>query len=215
MELKPHDLVQIRGIDELIFIQPFPDWAVSSLTKSPFVVVRRAEPYNGYIPVGIRGNNRGERFAAWLSAKHPLAVVTPYSLTDPSKWKALYISSFPPAVDCLLRIKPILDQSGYNWGPTGSTGFELTTGSMVLKASSDLDLVLDIPDKINFQLAKKLLCVLQRGATVRLDLQLNIIAGGVALQELVNYNTVLVKTTKGPVLKKANDIWDMDCVNFR
>ena len=207
MELKPHDLVQIRGIDELIFIQPFPDWAVSSLTKSPFVVVRRAEPFDNCTPIGIRGYNRGQRFGAYLSAKHLLNVITPYSLSDTSNWKALYTGSFPLAIKSLLRIKPILDRSGYNWGPTGSAGFEVATGSKVLKDSSDLDLVLDMPNRIGLKWANELLQAIQDMATIVVDIQLNTPIGGMSMKEYINYNTVLIKTNKGPVLKKAQSIW--------
>jgi len=207
MELKPHDLVQIRGMDELVSPHPFPDWAIDSLAEIPFVVVRRAQHFNSCIPVGIRGNNRGERFGAYLSAKSPLKVVTPYSLLNFSNWQAQYEHYFPAAIESFLRIKPILDQSGYNWGPTGSAGFELATGYRVLKDNSDLDLVLDVANNMDLQQAKELLQALRQLALVRVDVQLNTPAGGVAMQEFIDSETVLIKTSKGPVLKNVGDIW--------
>jgi len=208
MELKPHDLVKIRGVGELISTQPLPDWAIDSLDKTPFVVVRRAEFLENFLPIGIRGNSRGERLGAYLSASPPLKVITPYALSDVSNWQALYEHYLPPAIESLLRIKPLLNISGYEWGPTGSAGFELATGCKTLKESSDLDLVIDMPDRIGLQLAKELLQELQHLTTVRLDIQLNTPIGGIAMQEFINSDAVLIKTSKGPVSKKCDHIWN-------
>jgi hypothetical protein len=50
-----HDLLQIlRGAD-LFCPEPYPLWVKHSLERGPLVVVRRAEPLDGMIPVGVRG----------------------------------------------------------------------------------------------------------------------------------------------------------------
>lgn len=207
MELKPHDLLKIRGMDALDASQPFPEWVQQSLNDAPFVVVRRAEASVISVPVGIRGEYRGQRFGTWLKANGISEVISPYILANPVNWKADYHDTLPATIATLKMIIPVLNASGFRWGPTGSTGFELATGIPVLKATSDLDLVISADSYISVSDAAALLQQLQDIATVRLDIQLETPLGGVALTEYVNAGIVMIKTLNGPVLAKSSTLW--------
>ncbi|MEH7096906.1 phosphoribosyl-dephospho-CoA transferase MdcG domain-containing protein [Neobacillus vireti] len=58
----------------------------------------------------------------------------------------------------------------WKWGPTGSAGFELATGYTSLRDTSNLDLVIDAPQKNNFLEAKDLLHQLD-AFNIRIDIQ--------------------------------------------
>src|SRR6266436_738111 len=75
-----HDLLQIlRGAD-LFCPEPYPLWVKHSLEQAPLVVVRRAEPLDGMIPVGVRGSLRNQRFGAYLAPKSVLRQIAPEQL---------------------------------------------------------------------------------------------------------------------------------------
>jgi len=208
MELRPHDLLRIRGMEDLYQELPFPDWAKDSIWRTPWVVVRRAMDRSGFIPVGIRGIQRGLRCAAWLSPIKIIEVISPALLVDPTGWAAIYRDDRPAPVQSLLSITPLLDHTGFEWGPTGSLGFELATGIPSIKPNSDLDLVVEVPQPISIPAARSLLAGMEALSTVRLDVQMNTPAGGVAWKEYCKTEQVLVKTAIAPVLRKKYTLWD-------
>jgi phosphoribosyl-dephospho-CoA transferase len=229
MELRPHDLLQIRGMEDLISALPFPGlpisdppfpdppfpdppfsgWVETALQRVPWVVVRRATGEPGLVPVGIRGRERGQRFAAWLSTDKILQIVPPAALVDPAGWKSIYpAGQLPQPLTSLQLITPILEDTGYDWGPTGSLAFELATGLPSTKESSDLDILLHVPAPISVAAARSLLAAMEAVSLVRLDVQLNTPAGGVALKEYIAAGRVLVKTALAPVLREASTLWE-------
>ncbi len=207
MELKAHYLVKIRGVDDLTTDYHFPHWVTASLHRSPFVVIRRAENKNGCVPVGIRGRERGQTCAAWLSPDKAVDVITPYSLVCPNNWKAAYSIDTPATVRSLQLVTPLMQGTGYKWGPTGSTGFELATGAPTLRDTSDLDLLIDVPEILNITLARGLMDSLEKMALVRLDIQMNTPRGGVAFKEYIRSKDVLIKTSTGPVIQHTHSLW--------
>jgi phosphoribosyl-dephospho-CoA transferase len=207
MELKPHDLIQIQGMADFQSGQPFPDWVNDALFVTPWVVVRRAAIDNGLIPVGIRGQQRGQRYAAWLPEENIGKVVTPADLVDPAKWVAAFRSEQPPTIRTLRLITPILQRMRYTWGPTGSSGFQLATGVPSIKNTSDLDILIESPERISVEKAKHLLDSMECISLVRLDVQLNTPSGGISLKEYSQGQQVLIKTSTGPVLKNVSDSW--------
>jgi phosphoribosyl-dephospho-CoA transferase len=208
MELRPHHLVRVRRAEDLLSGVPFPDWVVATLKAAPWVVVRRASVESGRVPVGVRGHQRGQRFATWLSLDKILDVIPPHVLVDPANWCLPYSQGLPPVLQSLLSITPSLEATGYSWGPTGSCGFELATGISSISENSDLDLLLEIPEPISAEAARSLLARLQVLSAARLDVQLSTPSGGVALAEFCKGETVLVKTAVAPVLQKISDLWD-------
>ena len=69
--MRPHDMLRLTSGPELRHEGSVPAWVPESLARVPWVVVRRARPQAGLIPVGVRGRARGERFAAWLAPAAP------------------------------------------------------------------------------------------------------------------------------------------------
>ena len=207
MELKPHYLVEIGGVADLASGAPLPHWVSDSLNRAPYVVIRRHDKIEGYLPVGIRGTQRGHRFAAWLPCSQTVRIVTPLSLTNPLNWKAVYFRQAPPAIRTLRLITCMMHQTGYRWGPTGSAGFELATGVSSLTDASDLDLMIESPQAMGIRAAADLLLRLESKALVRLDIQLSTPAGSVSLKEFVESDTILVKTAAGPVLRRTQTLW--------
>ena len=207
MELNPHDLVRIRGVEELVTEHPPPQWVRASLLLAPFVVIRRAQNQNGCLPVGVRGWERGQRFAAWLPADRIIKVVTPYLLANPGTWKDVY-NKFPPlTIRSLQLVTPLLDRTMYSWGPIGSAGFELATGISALRDSSDLDLLIDLNEALSMNAAGILMESLEKTTLVPLDIQINTPLGGVALKEYIKSNEVLIKTRNGPMLIPVESLW--------
>lgn len=207
MELRPHDLLKVRKMEDLTADLPLQDWAKDALQRAPYMVMRRAEVSNGLIPVGIRGAQRSQRLAYWLPEDLIDEVITPYSLVDEKNWKAVYTAFAPPTVNTLRQITLLMNATGYQWGPTGSTGFELATGLPTIKESSDLDLIIEVPEILNVKTAKQLLDRIGDISTVRLDIQISTALGGFSLQEYTSSATVLVKTTSGPRLVDVNSLW--------
>jgi phosphoribosyl-dephospho-CoA transferase len=194
-------------MEDLVADLPFPDWAKDAVLRAPYVVVRRAGSYSGLVPVGLRGEQRGQRMSYWLPENLIEEVITPYALTDKDNWKAVYPAAVPETVNTLGLISSILHQTGYQWGPTGSTGFELATGLPTIKESSDLDLVIEVPGILNVETAKILLDRMEDISTVRLDIQISTVKGGFSLKEYTNSPTVLVKTSLGPLLMDHTTLW--------
>ena len=207
MELKPHDLLRIRGVEDHLQGFPFPDWVAGALRLAPWVVVRRAFGTTRRIPIGIRGKERGFRFASWISPDDIVQVISPDTLADATRWKATYDDQLPSQVKGLLAISPLLDGARYKWGPTGSLAYELATGISSIHADSDLDLLVEVPEPISIPAARSLLCAMEALSPVRLDVQMNTPSGGVSWIDYCTADTVLVKTNFSPVLLKKKSLW--------
>ena len=215
MELRPHDLIRIRGVEDLSQGLPFPGpegaippWVKESLQLAPWIVIRRAAGNNGLIPVGVRGGERGLRFAAWLAPDKILDIISPAMLISSTNWKMTYPDGLPQPIQSLRSITPFLQASVCSWGPTGSVAFELATGIHSIKAASDLDLVLEMPKPIPVRAANSLLTVIEALSSVRIDVQMNTPAGAVALKEYCRSGNILVKTALAPVLRETTTLWN-------
>jgi len=207
---QPHDLLLLH--DPADFLQkqlaPIPEWVPAALCRAPWVVVRRAPVAPGWLPVGVRGPVRHQRWATAVPTTAVAQRITPPELSQPANWVATYSQSPPPAVQTLVQLAPILTQAGFAWGPAGSTAFELATGQPTLTLTSDLDLVLYAPTRLETSAAARLLTSLEAAALVRLDIQLQTPLGGVALLEFVRETQILVKTITGPELRAVHRLWE-------
>jgi phosphoribosyl-dephospho-CoA transferase len=94
--------------------------------------------------------------------------------------------------------------TGFVWGPTGSTGFELATQVPTVTVLSDLDLLIRTPERLPYDAARQMLShlhALAQRAGIRVDAQLETPAGGIALAEWAAGKTrVMARHAKGPQL---------------
>lgn len=185
---RPHDLLWGLAPEQLP--ADAPSWARQALAAGQPVVVRRALCEPGQVAVGVRGVRREQRFATLM----PLAAIQ--RRVSPEQLRPRTAGHWP-ALRALLEVTPVLDASGFAWGPTGSVGFELATGVAVLHAASDLDLILRTLEPVARQRAVELLALLDR-ACCAIDLQLETPFGAIALREWAgDSRRVLLKCAEG------------------
>jgi phosphoribosyl-dephospho-CoA transferase len=203
---RPHDLLVLRDIQSLQYpaMNP-PPWVSPALERAPMVVVRRAPTIGNQLPVGIRGRNRSERCAAYLSVTVGYDErIMPEQLVATQAWTRSQRLRQIGAIQALAEIAPWLQASGLCWGPTGSVGFELASGVPTTTTSSDLDLLVRAPQPICFKKAQALLTHLAQ-ASVPIDVQIETPYGAIALAEYVQRGpdgqaTMLLRTNEGPRL---------------
>jgi phosphoribosyl-dephospho-CoA transferase len=171
-----------------------PSWVLASLNRSPFAVVRR-ERREGLVCIGIRGGDRAQRHAAEITERDVVRCWSPEML-------ATAPAPRPHKVFCVIRdVAAAMARFGVAWGPAGAAGFELVSGEPVLHENSDLDVVLRLePDDARIRRIADALRVLP----VRIDAEMCFGDGhGVALEEAARAGTLLVKTPRGPWLRRA------------
>lgn len=196
--LRPHDLLRLSAAAADLLPNDAPSWTRVVLRTSPWVVVRRAAVATGFVPVGIRGVSRPQRYAWSVMPDLVRETVTPEDLTvvDPQAGRDV------PAMRTLAAVRAVLREMDAGWGPTGSVGFELATGIATATLDSDLDLVVRAPALTSADFGW--LVALHRrlvGLEARVDCQVDTRAGAIALVELVSdTDDVLVKTPAGPRL---------------
>jgi phosphoribosyl-dephospho-CoA transferase len=86
-EALPHDLVQPGWIAAVVADGVIPAWVRESLSRAPFVVVRRARSRADLLPVGVRGRARHERFAGWLPSHAVERRIRPEDLVRDEAWR--------------------------------------------------------------------------------------------------------------------------------
>jgi phosphoribosyl-dephospho-CoA transferase len=193
-DARPHDLVRIDVVLD------GPPWVRDALRRAPWVVVRRAPHSDERVPVGVRGALRSQRHAAFVE---PGAIVE--RLTPPDLVGRIDRLPDVPAARAARRAAGIL--GGLRWGPAGSVGFTLASGLTAVTADSDLDIVIALDA---LPPAGELADIGAALGTLpaRVDCQISLPAGGVALDELVSgASQVLVRTNDGPILTDAAPLW--------
>ena len=193
----PHDLLFVRRPDAFACDGARPDW----LDPAAPLVVRREATAPGIVPAGARGLQRNERCKGYVASSDVEAVVTPRMLAA----RARTANSDLPCIAALRALAPRLDALDIDWGPAGGTGYWLACGLPVLRATSDLDLLVHLPRKPSPSLVAAL-CTLQDGQPCRIDIQVDTGAGGFALAEYARGGRVLLKTGDGPRL--VADPWE-------
>ncbi|MEC4568523.1 malonate decarboxylase holo-ACP synthase [Paenibacillus sp. CMAA1739] len=200
MVIRPHDLIEVSNL-KYLSLNEDKEWVTASLRRTPFVVVRRAELLeNGCIPVGIRGMERNQREAALLDPEGVCQLVSPYAIAERQIWNFLSATRRQQPVlqvlDLLAEI--MLD---WRWGPVGSAGFEIVTQYPTVRETSDLDLVIDGSEAIDYAAAERLVHKLAH-LDVRIDIQLEVKGGAYVLREILERrtSTVVLRTSSGPKL---------------
>jgi phosphoribosyl-dephospho-CoA transferase len=201
----PHTLVWCEQADALITDgDGLPDWVAAAWGAARPLVVRRAQLNQQLIPVGVRGDARHLRCAAWLPRDQISRSVTPQQIAQQQAWLTHPQQQHLPPLIALGQLAPRLNTLNLGWGITGATGFELASGIAVLRPASDLDLSILCPQPISHQQAQHWLTLLY-SPDCRIDLQLETPHGAVALAEWARGGKTLLKTNQGPVL--VTDPW--------
>jgi len=184
-----------------------PGWVLERLARTPWVVVRRARPRRGLVAVGVRGGTRAERFAGWLHPRHVRECLTPQQLAMRRAWRTHARRSQVAALAVLDEIESIMLRANLAtlWGPGGSVGFELASGSVTATAASDVDLIVQLDAPLAVAAAAELLGQLAQLAA-RADVVLETPRGGLALGEYARQQApLLLRTPDGPRL--LDDPW--------
>lgn len=198
-EVAPHTLVRIRGAEALSPSEDVPCWVAESLRRAPWVVVRRAR-YGERIPVGVRGESRAARFAAFTVAREIMGCVTPQAIAASRLWHTAAHRNDVPAIAALPAVEAIMRVHGLStrWGPAGSVGYELVCGQPTAHEASDLDLVVQMPAPPSTAAARALYADLA-SLPVRADTLLEMPVGGVALADCAGTQTRwALRTPDGP-----------------
>ena len=202
--MRPHDILRLARGPELRYEGSVPAWVPESLARVPWVVVRRARTQAGLIPVGVRGHTRGERFAAWLAPDAVAERVTPEHLAAARCWRHVPRPRRLGSLRVLDAVDELCTSLGLAWGPTGSVGFELATGVPSAGVASDLDVVIRAPQPWSLEKAREMADYLNR-LPARVDAQLDVPAGAVALDEYARGGRVLLRAPDGRGLTR--DPW--------
>lgn len=192
MLIRPHDLLFLTGKASLRdSLAPLIDgfWQPASMP----VVVRRDAHNADWIPIGLRG--RTDRTDKQIGRKRRCAACTETGRSGvqlhPRKFAFTGLacrSSSPedPASPC----------SG-QMGITGSCGFSLAWGCSVMRASSDLDLVVNASLPLDKDEMRDWLQSF-RNLLVGIDVQISTPSGGFALREWLLRDAVLLKPIPVP-----------------
>ncbi|HEX4207035.1 MAG TPA: malonate decarboxylase holo-ACP synthase [Ktedonobacteraceae bacterium] len=206
MEVRPHDLLLIDGPDALVNQTTCPLWVSAALERAPYVVVRRQRASTGMVAVGVRGQTRSERYAAFLPTRAIRQQITPEQLAQAQGWITSPRLSTSQALQALITVSDVLETWDLAWGPVGSVGFELASDRPTITESSDLDVIIRAPERLSLALARTLLARLS-SLPVRVDIQVETPFGAFALQEYGREaSRVMVRTPDGPRL--LHDAWE-------
>ena len=198
---RPHDLLWLEDAASLVFSGLPPTWATPEwLAVAPVVVRRATLADTSQVPVGLRGATRSERCAAQVPHARVMRVVTPELVARRATSSNLMREPALPCLQTLARLGPALDALSLAWGVTGSVGFSLASGFDVLRADSDLDLLVRAPWASDAE-ALRAIAGLLLGCQACVDVQVETPFGAFALQEWMRTGgPVLLKTNRGPVL---------------
>lgn len=201
LSIRPHDLVWLKAAAPLELDGQWPGWLTPDWRACAPLVVRRESSAAGRAPVGLRGATRSERCKGYAAQADIARRVVPEMLAGGAR----HLPCHAPALAALAALAPALDALGLAWGPTGGVGFFLASGLPVLRADSDLDLLVRAPQPLTAA-QDAALGALQRGAACRIDIQIDTGHGAFAFAEWQRTaGRVLLKTDSGPVL--SGDPW--------
>jgi len=204
-EHRPHDLLWVDDASAVVPVDALPAWATSAWLSVAPVVVRRAPPLRDCVPVGLRGATRNERCAAHVAGDRVIRKASPQDIARQVSSRRRIHQSELPCLRALDRLACALDESSLTWGVTGSVGFTLASGFDVLRADSDLDLLVHAPDEGDAEALREV-GRWTSDVESRVDVQVETPCGAFALKEwLRTGGPVLLKTDDGPLLR--DDPW--------
>jgi phosphoribosyl-dephospho-CoA transferase len=153
------------------------------------------------IPVGARGSSREQRFAGYLAREAVVDRVTPEELSSRGSWRESRRRQEIRAIEQLDSVFQIMSDFGFQWGPTGSVGFELATGFPAASKDSDLDLLIRAPDELKRDLCRCVRIRLSARVSVRTDVLIETGTGAIALDEYARGDLpIVLRSSNGPKL---------------
>ena len=206
--IRPHYLLKIDtaaiSFANSSFSESLPASVRRELEETNFVVVRRGMVTENWVPIGIRGPQRFQRWAAWYPRYAIQEIVKPMDLLvqidTVNDRKAL------PARRALRSLMKAWQSLTYPWGPAGSLGFEVATGKQTTTMQSDLDVVIYADEPLSRRDAQRLLTS-SDDLEVKVDIRIETPTCGFSLAEYATSptKTILLRTNAGPVL---GDPWE-------
>jgi phosphoribosyl-dephospho-CoA transferase len=177
-----HDLLQIGRPSLSAGRATEPSWVRRTLLDCPWVVVRGAQAAPGLIAVGVRGDNRSERWAAFCEKSLVSKIVRPEELLFSKRASKDILRT--PALRALQELRERWADVTLPWGPAGSVGFELASGRKVTTKASDLDLVIRARERIAVEEAQFLVdCTI--GLEAKVDVRVETPVCGFSFEEYV------------------------------
>jgi phosphoribosyl-dephospho-CoA transferase len=212
--IRPHYLLKIDtaaiSFGNSSFDVSVPASVRRELEETNFVVVRRGVITESWVPIGIRGPQRFQRWAAWYPRYAIQEIVKPMDLL--TRVDTVNDRNAFPAHRALRSLKSAWRSLTYPWGPAGSLGFELATGKQTTTMQSDLDVVIYADEPLPRRNAQRLLTS-ANDLEVSVDIRIETPMCGFSLAEYATSptKTILLRTVAGPVL--GNDPWDESLYN--
>jgi phosphoribosyl-dephospho-CoA transferase len=185
-----------------------PAWAELRSPDNRWVVVCRANAPDGLVAVGIRGINRHQRWGGFADLADIKQRLRPSQL---SSCMARPARLALPALAALSWLERQLSRSELDWGPAGSVGFELATGSQVITATSDLDLALFAPTRFSRAIARDLWSLMS-AAPAKVDVRVETPHCGFSLEEFAREGTEQVLVRLPAILQFAADPWSISVI---
>jgi phosphoribosyl-dephospho-CoA transferase len=207
--IRPHYLVKIDtaaiSFGNSSFNESVPASVRRELEETNFVVVRRGVITKSWVPIGIRGHQRFQRWAAWYPRYAIQEIVKPMDLL--TRVNTVNDRNVSPARRALRSLMNAWHSLTYPWGPAGSLGFELATGKQTTTMKSDLDVVIYADDPLSRRDAQRLLASAD-DLEVSVDIRIETPMCGFSLTEYATSptKTILLRTVAGPIL--GTDPWD-------
>jgi phosphoribosyl-dephospho-CoA transferase len=209
--IRPHYLVKIDTVAISFGTRSFNESVPASvrreLEETNFVVVRRGVITENWVPIGIRGPERFQRWAAWYPRYAIQEIVKPMDLltrVNPGNGRNAF-----PAHRALRSLMNAWRSLIYPWGPAGSLSFEVATGKPTTTLQSDLDVVIYADNPLSRRDAQRLLTS-ANDLEVSVDIRIETPMCGFSLTEYATSptKTILLRTCNGPIL--GTDPWDKD-----
>jgi phosphoribosyl-dephospho-CoA transferase len=165
--------------------------------------VRRGLITENWVPIGIRGHERSQRWAAWYPRYAIQQIVKPMDLLR----QAGTVNDHLPVRRGLRTLMKAWKWLTYPWGPAGSLGFEVATGKPTTTPQSDLDVVIYADSPLSRRDAQRLLASAD-DLEVKLDIRIETPTCGFSQTEYATSptKTILLRTVAGPIL--GTDPWD-------
>jgi phosphoribosyl-dephospho-CoA transferase len=198
---RPHYLLEVDPDRLIEFLYP-PEWVGERLRTIPFVVVRRGPATGPHIAVGVRGAERNQRWPTFCEPGVVKSIVTPPQLLGRASPGSR--GNAAPALRSLRLLESRWMDVDHCWGPGGSVGFELATGSHAVKAESDLDIVIYADTPMTADEAR-LLCARAMGLPAAVDIRVETPVCGFSLREYAYGNAagILLRMPDAVVLGRG------------
>jgi phosphoribosyl-dephospho-CoA transferase len=207
---QPHYLLAVdpkQLIEAVHKYSSVPEWVEGQMQTTPFAVVRRGLATGHEIPIGVRGKERNQRWAAFCHPKLVKSIITPSQLlTRPIRTSRADATTALRTLDLLKERWIDLD---HPWGPGGSIGFELATGTHVVKPESDLDIVIYATRRITADEARSL-CARAKDLPAVVDIRVETPVFGFSLWEFARANPAPILMRAPNEVMLGTDPWAMN-----